>query len=495
MMKEKSMKIIACLLLLITVFVPVSRASANSSFYTYSYDYYGIELESPDAYSAESVLIGSSLGADTGDFKNPKGLFVRDDLIYITDTGKSRIVVVDKDFNLVRIITSVMIDGEPSALLEPNDVFVSEDGELYICDTENFRVLHTDNDLNLIKMYTKPEDETVLEDTDFKPLKCVVDSAGRLYVMAANVNKGFMQFDPNGKFEVFMGANPVKESLFQVIRKRLMTKAQRERMILFVPTEYSNIAIDKDNFLYATTNTFSPDDLRNNPGKVNPIRKLNSLGQDILMRNGYDAPIGDVQWGSGGDISGPSRLEDVTALDNDTYFAVDRVRGRIFAYDFQGNLLYAFGGPGNKIGYSQLPTAIEHMGTDILVLDYEAASLTRFTLTEYGDYINQGLALYKEGRYEESAVYWEKVLHLNGNYDLAYIGIGRALLRQGEFHEAMKYFESKLDFDNYSKAFAEYRKQWVEANIGYLIGGFLILLILPRLIKIIKKLVKGGARN
>lgn len=507
MMKKKLKWIIrlsfVCLLIFVAAYIPASHAMASSSFYTYSYDYYGIEQESPDAYTVESFLLGSYLGEEVGDFKNPSGLFVRDDLIYIVDTGNNRIVVINKDFKLVRIIASVMINGAPSTFSEPGDIFVrnledEETGkglEYYICDTGNKRILHTDEALNLIKIYTKPENEKTLENIDFIPLKCVADSAGRLYVMAGNVNKGFMQFDPQGEFEVFMGANPVKESFFQVIKKRLMTKAQRERMILFVPTEYSNIAIDKDNFLFATTQTFQPGELRNNPERVNPIRKLNSLGQDILIRNGYDPPVGDLQWGSGGDISGPSRLVDITALDNDTYFAIDRVRGRIFAYDFQGNLLYAFGGPGYKLGYFKLPSAIEHMGTDILVLDYESASLTRFKLTKYGEYINRGLALYKEGRYEESADYWRKVLQLNGNYDLAYIGIGRALLRQGEFHEAMKYFESKLDFVNYSKAFAEYRKQWVEEHIGYLVGGFVFLLILPKLFNIGKKHVKGGTDN
>lgn len=492
-MKEFKKRPIACLLLLITALMPYSTAYANSNFYTYNYDYYGIELESPDAYTAEDMLIGSMLGEEVGDFLGPSGLFVRDELIYIVDTGNNRIVVVDKSFKLVRIIKSVVIDGEESFFNQPTDVFVDRNGDLYICDKLNQRVIHTDKDLNLIKLYTKPTDETILEKSDFLPIKCVVDTSGRLFLMAGNVNKGFMQFEKDGSFSVYVGANPVKATLFQVIKKRLMTKEQRERMILFVPTEYSNIAIDKDNFLYATTATFSDGELENNPSKVNPIRKLNSLGTDILIRNGYWYPIGDLYWGSGGDVSGASRFEDITALDNDIYMAVDRVRGRIFAYDFQGNLLYAFGGLGNKMGYFEYPSAIEHMGTDILVLDYKSGSLTRFTLTEFGDYINKALALYKEGKYDESAEYWEKVIHLNGNYDLAYIGIGRALLRKGEFAEAMKYFRSKIDRQNYSKAFQQYRKVWVEENISYLIGGFIFLLILPKVVRLIKKLIKGGA--
>ena len=479
--------------MIITVFGPVQRAYAETyNFYTYSFDIFGNELDSPDAYTAEDLLLGSSLGI--GDFKNPTGLFVKDGLIYIMDTDNNRIVVVDKSFQLVKEITSVMIDGVENTLTKPQDIFVTNNGDMYICDTGNYRILHTDKDLNLIKTYTKPEDETILADSDFIPKKCVVDTAGRLYLLAGNVNKGFMEFDDQGEFTAYVGANPVKASLFQVLQKRLMTKEQRSRMISFVPTEYSNIAIDQENFLYATTTTFNARDIGSD-GKIKPIRKLNSLGEDILIRNGYEDPIGDVYWGDGGDIRGSSKFEDVTAMDNDTYFAIDRTRGRVFGYDFQGNLLYAFGGVGNKMGYFLYPVSIEHMDTDLLVLDNRAASVTRFTLTEYGAMINKGLAFYKEGRYEESADYWKKVLRLNGNYDLAYIGIGRSLLRQGQYKEAMKYFEMKRDTDNYSKAFAEYRKQWVEEHIGWLIGGFMVLLILPRVIKFIKRLIKGGAHK
>lgn len=488
-MRKRAKKYIISLLLLTLILTPKAKVSAESESYTYSYEFFGLQLESPDAYTPQAVLVGSQLGI--GDFHNPKSLFVRDKYLYIVDSGNNRIVVVDRFFELIRVIDKVYIDGEESTFLNPSDVYVDKEGEIYICDTDNNRVLHTDSDLNVIKIYVKPDDPTVLGETNFIPLKCVADSAGRLFVLAGNVNQGFMEFDKHGEFTNFTGANPVKATFFQAMAKRLMTKEQRDRMIQFVPTEYSNLAIDKDDFLYATTTTFTPGELANET--IYPVRKLNSIGEDILVRNGYDPPIGDLQWGLGGDISGPSRFEDVTPMENDTYFCLDRNRGRIFGYDFQGNMLYAFGGIGNKLGYFQYPVSIEHMGTDLLVLDNRAVSITRFTLTEYGYYINKGLELYKEGRYEESADYWRKALRLNGNYDLAYIGIGRALLRAGHYKEAMMYFKSKRDFNNYSKAFAEYRQEWVEENIEYLLIGAVALIIIPLTIIKIRKRVKGGA--
>lgn len=491
-MLRRAKRYIIYLLLITVVLAPSARAYAESESYTYSYEYFDFQLESPDAYTPTDLLLGSELGEEVGDFQNPQSLFVRDEYLYIVDTGKNRIVVVNREFEYIRTIDKIEIGGQEAALLNPEDIYVAENGDLYICDTGNNRVLHTDKNLNLIKTYVKPEDPTVLGETNFSPRKCVVDSAGRLFVLAGNVNQGFMEYDKEGKFSNFTGANSVKATFWEAIKKRLMTKEQRDRMILFVPTEYSNLAIDSDNFLYATTTTFTTDQLAT-MATVNPVRKLNSIGDDILVRNGYEPPIGDLQWGSGGDVTGPSRFEDVTPMDNDTYFCLDRNRGRVFGYDFQGNMLYAFGGLGNKLGYFQYPVSIEHMGTDLLVLDNRYSSVTRFTLTEYGSYINDGLAYYKEGNYEESAKYWKEALRLNGNYDLAYIGIGRALLREGEYQEAMKYFESKRDYNNYSKAFSEFRKEWVEENIEYLLIGAVTLVIVPLVLSKIIKRVKGGA--
>ena len=68
---------------------------------------------------------------------------------------------------------------------------------------------------------------------------------------------------------------------------------------------------------------------------------------------------------------------------------------------------------------------------------------------------------------------------LNGNYDLAYIGIGRALVRQKEYREAMDYFELKFDDDNYSRAFKQYRKEWVEDHIVWIFLAVFIVLVLP----------------
>ena len=79
-------------------------------------------------------------------------------------------------------------------------------------------------------------------------------------------------------------------------------------------------------------------------------------------------------------------------------------------------------------------------------------------------------------------------MKMNGNYDLAYIGIGRTLLRQKNYKEAMKYFELKYDAQNYSKAFKQYRKQWVEEHIALIVIVLLLLFLVPLSIGKIKKI-------
>lgn len=262
------------------------------------------------------------------------------------------------------------------------------------------------------------------------------------------------------------------------------SQEQRARMDLFVPTEYSNLCLDSEGFIYATIAQIGDEVM---PQEAQPIRKLNAKGTDILVRNGYEEPYGDLWWTGSGEMGGPSKFVDITCLDNDVYYALDNTRGRIFAYDFQGNMLYAFGGHGYKAGYFMNPCALEDMGDSLLVMDQNLGSITQFTLTEYGKYINEGLSEYKQGHYDKSAAIWQKVLKQNGNYDQAYIGIGRAYLRQEKYTEAMEYFKLKLDFTNYSKAYKLYRKEWFEENIGIIIAVLVIIIVFGYAYGFIKK--------
>ena len=475
----------ACLMILVSM--PI-QAQAAEKGYTYTYDYWGDVQYSPDAYE----VVGSYTAVDFGLDKkltSPQGLFVYEDYIYICDTNNNRILELQrtgaKEVKLVREITEFTGDVEVNTFNAPHDIAVNED-YFYIADKSNGRILKLTKDLEYVMAFTKPVDATFDQAMEFLPHKIVIDSAGRVYCIATNVNKGLIKYEPDGTFVGYVGATPASYDFIDYVWKKLATKAQRAQMENFVPTEYDNIYIDHEGFIYTTTTNVTEVEIDN--GSVDPVRRLNMMGSDILIRNGNWVICGDIWIDNAGGFSGPSLLTDVTAFENESYVVLDRNRGRLFGYDDQGNLLFAFGGSGNVDGYFRTPSAIEHMGYDLLVLDQVDCSLTIFTPTEYGSLIYEAMDLFKAGDYAGSEAAWQKVIALNGNYDLAYIGIGRALLRQQRYREAMDYFELKWDADNYSKAFQYYRKEWVEENIIWIVVALGVLIVVPLAIGRIRKI-------
>lgn len=458
---------------------PVRQVHAQEG-YTYNYDYWGDVQYSPDAYEVAGVFTAVDMGLDSK-LSNPSGMFVYENRVYICDTGNNRIIELERadadTLTLSRIIDSFTGGTAPNTFQGPTDVAVTNDGFLYVSDKGNGRILKLDMDLNYVMEITKPTDATFDQSLSFLPVKIATDSAGRVYCVATNVNKGLMKFESDGTFSGFVGATEVTFDWTDYIWKRLATKEQRAQMESFVPTEYDNLYMDQEGFIYVCTTNVTEADL--DAGTADPIRKLNLMGSDILIRNGEWYVIGDLYWGEGGGYKGPSLFTDITAFENDVYVGLDKVRGRLFAYDDQGRMLYAFGGNGNIDGCFKQPAAIDHMGHDLLVLDSLDSSVTVFTPTEFGGLIFQAIEEFQAGEYQASGKTWEEVLKKNGNYDLAYIGIGRSLLRQEKYREAMEYFELKLDEDNYSRAFKQYRKEWVEDHIVIIFLAVFLVLCVP----------------
>lgn len=479
---------LAAALMLLVCAAAQAAEDGFSSVYTYNYDYWGEVRESPNAYRAEQVVFSTTLGLDKP-MRQPQSLFAQGEDLYVVDTGNNRILQLRREgegFALVRVIDAVN-GAEPAGFSTPGDVFVDEAGNIYVADTNNNRVVMMDRDLNFIRQYVKPDDSTFEQSLSFLPSKVVVDVAGRVYVLATNVNKGLVKYEADGTFTGFIGANKVKYDPWDYIWKAfLSSREQRAQMASFVPTEYENICIDPEGFIYATNIVFSEYDLKSDVAK--PIRRLNGIGNDILIKNGKYPPFGDVQWVEGSLDYGPSKLKDVTVLDNDIYVAVDKTRGRLFGYDAQGILLWAFGTKGNHVGAFLSAVSIEHMGRDLLVLDENECSITVFTPTEYGNLIYQATDEYLKGLYDTSADTWREVLKLNANYDPAFIGIGRALLREENYGEAMRYFKMAHDRENYGRAYRYYRKESVESRVGWIVAVIAALLIVPLVLRQFKKM-------
>lgn len=477
MNKRKIIFTIASLIMFCTV------AFAKSD--TYIYDYWGEVEKSPDVYRVAHVLYADDLDLEVG-LRNPQSLFCKGNSVYVLDTDNNRIIELEytekKTVELIRVIDRFNApEGIINTFASPSDIFITDDNSIYIADQKNGRILKLDEQLNLLNILYEPNDPTYEKGKEFLPQRVVADSKGRAYVLAKNVNKGFIKYEYDGTFTGFYGASEVMYNWTDMIWKKFATRAQREQMEAFVPTEYCNAYMDPEGFIFAVTKTFDEWDLKSD--KAKPIRRLNALGSDILVKNSYYLPIGDVQWSNAAGIKNPSKFSDITVLDNEVYLALDESRGRIFAYNNQGFLLFAFGNRGNIDGYFRQPASIEHVGKDLFVLDSQNSSITVFTPTEYGNLIYKATEQYSEGLYDDSADTWAKVLELNGNYDQAYIGIGKSYLRQNKFKEAMDCFKLKRARKFYSKAFMYYRKEWIEANGGKCLIILLIIILVPFIIK------------
>ncbi|MCL2361522.1 MAG: gluconolactonase [Defluviitaleaceae bacterium] len=447
------------LVLLILVFVlsplPSVIAVAGAPFESYRFDFYGYEIAIPNPYHAVKSVSGRDLGI--ADFVNPTDFFVRDDMVYLLDAGASQIVIFDEYLNLINVIGDLNYNGVSDSFNSPQGIFVGHDHVIYVADTENRRVVVLDDSGNIIRTISNPESDSIPEDFIFLPEKLVADTAGRVFVVARNMFEGIMSFDREGEFFGFFGTVEVTFSPIDLFWRTVATQAQRARLGLFLPTEFSNIAIDPEGFIYAT--------IIDTAGDRDFIMRINAMGRNVLTNYSPLAIQGDFNFRLFGDFSGASTFVDIIYRGYGIYSALDFTRNRIFTYDGEGNLLYVFGGPGNAMGMLRSPVAIEYLGDNILVLDAARREVVFFAPTEYGRFINTATAMRFIGDEEQSVYYWRRVLALDAHYELALSGIGRSLLAANEYREAMVYLRRALDYRNYSIAFSRHRNQVLRDNL------------------------------
>ena len=95
-------RFLAALLALLMLAGCLAESDAFRSVYTYNYDYWEDIRESPDAYKVKTVLYSTtlelgtnaSLGAQNVPMSKPQSLFVKEDKLYVCDTGNNRILEI-----------------------------------------------------------------------------------------------------------------------------------------------------------------------------------------------------------------------------------------------------------------------------------------------------------------------------------------------------------------------------------------------------------------
>jgi hypothetical protein len=454
-LKRTIIALIIVVLLLGMAAAPVLAASDD----TYNYSYWGQAVPAPSPYAFTKVMYGQDW--KIGNLSSPQDLFVgKDRNIYIADTGNNRIVVLDEQFRVVHVIAEFDNNGKKDTFNQPEGVFHDSRGHLYVADTQNRRLVELNDQGVLVRLFGEPKSTLLREGFQYMPIKLAVDQAERIYVISRGSYEGIMEFDSDNVFSGFIGTNRVKFNPVDLFWKRISTKAQREQMQQFIPLEFNNLNIDADGFIYTTTSEESSE---------RPIKRLNLSGADILRSRGYFPPKGDINTLNVGSTPGSSIFVDIASDVGGMYSALDSKRGHIFTYDKDGNMLYEFGGLGSEQGKFRTPSAIAMLDESMLVLDKDNNRLTVFGPTRYGSEIRQAVTSLYNGKTEQSTAAWRKVLQLNANFEVAYIGIGKSLLKKGDNQEAVKYFKLGNNREYYSEAFKRYRKDIVFEYFGRIV--------------------------
>ena len=479
---KKLSKVFALLLSFVLLAGMLCQVSAASAPYeTYTYSITGEVLTSPPAYVPATDII------DTNDLgiTSPKDIFVDEKgggNIYISDQMENKVgqvVVCDPTFKILYTISGFINEhGNPDKLQTPSGLFVYKN-LLYVCDTDNARIVVFDIQAEKEEdrfqfIIEAPNADIMGTDTVFRPVAVGVNDSGTTYIVSDQTFSGVIALNPDGSFQAFLGAQKTAVSLAVRIRRMIFPTVTTES---YISTPYQNLTMDDEGQIWATI-IFGTTEEKSLTAAIQslstdatyaPIKRLNAKGDDIMVRNGFAMPAGEINFS---DIkgmtqeTGPSKLVDIAMGPNGMWSVVDSKRGKIYTYDMEGNLLFAFGDKGQQQGHLSNPVAITYCGSDIYVLDND--SIVIYERTDYGDIIDQALMHNADRKYSEAFKDWQDILRRNQNFDAAYVGIGKNLYRQGQYEEAMSYYESAHETKNYSVAFQAWRKQSTEKSIGWI---------------------------
>lgn len=470
--------ILALILIIIFVSTPMTVFASEEKEYTYdgyTYDSWWNAVDNPAAFQVERVVDESSMeGTAVQGFDDV--CTSKDGRIFLVDTFENRIDIVDQNATFIKSIkvirdnnNKIVIDektGEQLILKAPQGVFYHEkNNELYIADTEAGRIIVLDGkDYTLKKFISKPENMAGV--SEFKPSKIVVDNADRIYIVVQSSYEGIIELNPDGSFSRYYGVNAPSVNLLDYFWKSISSDTQKQKMKKVFAPSFNNIALDSEGFVYAVTYDSAAKDM---------VFRLNSDGKNVLRQKGNTFVVGDMHYMNDNE---QSKFVDIAVTDFGAYTVLDKEKGRIFIYDYDGQLLNVFGSHGKTKGSLQNPSGIAWLGDKLVITDRTLKCAYILQPTEYGKALLSASEEYYYGRWENALVQFEKVLQINSHSEIAYIGIGKNYLMKDEFKKAMYYFKLGNDHIFYSKAFNGYRGEVLKDNFGIVAVVFLFLISL-----------------
>ncbi len=481
---KKFLNILCLIFALVMLMAPAVSAAAPYQTYTYSIN--GFALYSPDAYVPIMNVDSNYMGLDKA-LGSIKDMVTDDDgNVYLIDATNNELIVLDSYYKKKFVVNSFVNDqGVPDGFTNPQGLYVTDD-RIFVCDTDASRIITFTLEGDFLAIIPQPESNLFTDGAAYKPIALAVDQYDRLYVVSSTTYQGVIVMTDKGQFTQFIGAQKVVASLWQLIWRNFQTEEQKALSQSFISTEFNNISITDDGFIYVTTQSIGASEQqaaihgKDKSGDYAPVKLLNASGVEIMRRNGFYPPSGEVDVSnlSTDTLVGPSVITDVAVGPEKTWTIVDRKRSKVFTYDFDGNLLFAFGDYGTMLGNISIIQSICYQGDIMMILDGVNNTITTYKRTEYGDALIQALNYQNNRQYNDAIDSWVEILKRNSNFDTAYIGIGQSLFRQGEYEEAIEYYKSAYDTANYSDAYKELRKNWISKYLFVLLAVIVVLIVL-----------------
>jgi len=473
---------LACLISL-TVF-PMD-AIAEVPYQTFSKNSYGRTILTQPAYSPAGVLAqeipvaGKNGEVEYTTLQRPQDLFIAsNDELYIADTDNNRIVHLNEQGELIRIITV-----PESPLKQPQGVYVAENGDIYIADTGNKRVVQLNSRAEWIREIGRPESRYVNESFVYEPTNMVVDKRGFIYVVSKGSYHGIVQFNPEGKFDKFFGTNKTEVTAMDIIRRQFYTKEQLSRQVRLLPVSIRNIDIDAQGFIYTVSGS-----------KTEQIKKLNIRGENVWKDKEFNKRmISFADMDKKEKIA--AEITDASVDSSGNITIIDKSRNIVSQYDVNGTLLFYWTGRAavgkSLVGLTTAPVAVATNSKNRLYILDEALNLIQvFEPTEFGAAVHDAYRLMQEGKYSEAEKHWDSVLKLNAHFSPAYEGLGQAAFLRGDYERSGELFKLAGDGEGYSDSFWQTRLQWFQSNFSTLANSLIITVILIWLFAYLKKKFK-----
>lgn len=488
MRKKFVIFIMLAVLSVLTVGMPVSAAEYAaygnvSPYYSYEYNAYDELSTAPDGYISTDVIYFDDLELDMSE-SVISDIYFNGESLYLLDSGVGRLIILNKDFSLKKVLDSTNLSKGKYNDLEVNftgagGIFVEENGQILICDTERERILIIKDD-TVEAVITRPETAVISDNTKFD-VKKVIKTGANYYVVVESIISGVMVFDENFKFLKLFGSNKVtitSEVLLQQLQNIYMSDEQIAARRKFTASRINGIDIDKNGFVIVVS---SDPDLTVSGSAV---RCLNFKGSEIDLA-GSSSEFGDKFTTK----ENTNAFTDIS-VDRDNFYAIlDSKYGRVFVYSEKGVLISCFGGIGSEIGLFEEPAAIETIGDKILVLDSKYNSVTVFEPTDYGKIKRELICIIDSGNTEKIERLTDQLLKYNTNCQYAHYARGFVAEQKGDYATAMKYYELANDRDSYSQAFKFYRTEYLKNNIVWIL--LIVAATVSLLVFAVTKLAKG----